>query len=165
MNQWSPGKRTFSSRTKAASLYTEASTLPSWLTFRTQDCGHWRLLLGIDSFGLSMMAGRCDWSFSYIAAPAVARAFHLNGATALDRALMKLMKAVAREGFNAFEITHVHNHRVLAIHSSTMVASPRQLRSSPFLRDLDPNYYPRVVEVPEAIYWRASEVQPQIKGI
>jgi len=51
------------------------------------------------------------------------------------------------------------------LYHAVVVAHPRHLQPTPFLQDPVPHHYPHDMEDIEEIFWRAAEVEPQIKGI
>jgi hypothetical protein len=68
-------------------------------------------------------------------------------------------------GFAAFEIGNVDVRDLMGIYYANLLVHVRQPRPSPYLRDLNPYYYPHQFEDFDEIFWRASDVQPQLKGV
>jgi len=48
------------------------------------------------------------------------------------------------------------------VRTGPLALYPRRLSPDPILKKPEPYSYPRVSEAVEAIFWRASKVQPQI---
>ena len=67
-------------------------------------------------------------------------------------------------GFNSVEITEIAV-RWVGLYHATVVAHPRHLHQTPFLQDPVSHYYPHDIQDIAEIFWRAAEVEPQVKGI
>lgn len=140
--------------------------LPGWFRFPYQECVGWKQLFDADGFTLERSARAAGWHFASIASPLTGRGWGATPQSALRRALGKIMGMVNRAGFNSFEIRGIQVRGFRFLGSVRITAIPRYFGQSPFLKNLDPHDYPRVfVDQAEEIYWRASEVEPTIKGI
>ena len=64
--------------------------------------------------------------------------------------------------FNSLEISGIDVRVLLGVYCANLVAHARHLQATPFLDDPDPYYYPHQAE---EIFWRAAEIEPQIKGL
>ena len=68
-----------------------------------------------------------------------------NRSKALRSALKKIVSTTEAQNFNALEIVEVTTRRFLGLHYAKVVAHPRHIKRSPFLRDLDPYHVSRNV--------------------
>jgi len=75
------------------------------------------------------------------------------------------MEMAGASAFNSIEITEIAARRWVGVYHAGVVAHPRHLQPTPFLEDPVPHYNPHDIEDIEEIFWRAAEVEPQIKGI
>jgi hypothetical protein len=143
----------------------DGTPLPTWFRFPCEEYAGWKKLLEANGDALERTAVETGWHFSYIVTEVTQRAFGLDRESAEESAVKEVMKLVERFGFNSIEITQIAAHQLFALHWVRIVANPRNLKASPFLEDPRPYYYPRSVGDVENIFWRALEVQRQIKGI
>jgi hypothetical protein len=125
----------------------------------------WKKLFDADGHAVERTALAVGWYFSYIAMAVKCAALGLAQQSATQRAMSKLLKMSGVCGFNALEITEIATRRWVGLCHATVVAHPRHLQPTPFLQRPVPHDYPHHIEDSEEIFWRAAEVQPQIKGI
>jgi hypothetical protein len=146
-------------------LIKSAIPLPKWFRFNCEDYGGWKKLFDADGHAVECTAVAVGWHFSYIAKPVKCSAFGLTRQSATQKAVRKLMEMAGASAFNSIEITQIAARRWVGMYHAGVVAHPRHLQPTPFLEDPVPRYYPHDREDIEAIFWRAAEVEPQIKGI
>jgi hypothetical protein len=139
--------------------------LPKWFRFNCEDDGRWKKLFDADSHAVERTALAVGWHFSFIAKAVKCTALGLTRQSATQRAGRKLKELAGGSGFNSLEITEIAARRWVGLHHVTVVANPRHLQPTPFLQRPVPHDYPHHIEDSEEIFWRAAEVQPQIKGI
>lgn len=140
-------------------------SLPKWFRFDCEDYGRWKKLFDVDSHAVERTALAVGWHFSYLAKAVKCTAFGLTRWSAMQRAARKLVEMAGVSSFNSLEITEIAARRWVGLYHATVGAHPRHLHRTPFLQDPVPYHYPRHIEDMEEIYWRAAEVEPQIKGI
>lgn len=148
------------------SVFVKGSTpLPNWFRFPYEEYDGWKRVVEANGYALERTAIEKGWHFFYIT-PSIERgAFGLTSDSAAHKAFTKVMETVARSGLNAFEIREVRVKFILGIYSVRLTADPRQLKPSPYLRDPDRYRESHSIEDVEHIFWRATEIQPQVKGI
>lgn len=139
--------------------------LPSRFRFQYRECLGWKQLFDVNNSVLERSALDAGWHFASIASLVTSTGWGTTRQSAVRRALGKIMETVNGEGFNSFEINGIAVRGFLSIHWARLRAIPRHVSPSPFLKNLDSLYYPRVTDNAEEIFWRASEVEPTIKGI
>ena len=140
-------------------------TLPSWFQFGFQKYGGWKRILYVNSHAVELVAVKAGWRFSYIASAASAWAIGLQSQSVMNRALRRVMEVFVSSGFNSFEITEITSRRILGSYYTRIEAHPRLLWPSPFLRRLNPHRYTNIAQDFEPIFWRAADVEPDIRGI
>ena len=138
--------------------------LPKWFRFNYEDYGRWKKLFDADSRAVERTALAAGWHFSYIAKAVKCTAFGLTRQSATQRAVRRLMEMAGVSGFNSVEITEIAV-RWVGLYHATVVAHPRHLQPTPFLQDPVSHYYPHDIQDIAEIFWRAAEVEPQVKGI
>ena len=139
--------------------------LPKWLRFNCEDYGEWKKLFDADSHAVERTALAVGWHFSYIAKTVKCTAFGLTRQSAMQRAVRKLKEMAGGFAFNSMEITEIEARRWVGVYHAAVVAHPRHLHRTPFLQDPVPHYYPHDIQDIAEIFWRAAEVDPQVKGI
>ena len=154
------------SSTPAGSIFIRNDApLPPWFRFNYEEYSGWKRLIEANSLALERTAIATGWHFSYIASAVTCSAWALARKSALRRALQKVMGGVSACGYNSFEIAEVTAHRVLLVHTVKVIANPRNLSHGPFLNIADPRLYRSSTKDVEAIFWRAAEGQPEVKGL
>jgi hypothetical protein len=73
--------------------------------------------------------------------------------------------AVEAKNFNALEIVEITAKRFLGLNYVTVVAHPRHIKKSPFLRDLNTYYVARNLWNAKGIWRRRSQIGSMRKGI
>ena len=141
------------------------SQLPSWFRFVYEDCEGWKRLVDVNSLALERTAIATGWHYAYIASAIVCSAVGMTGHDAQRRALRKVLEQMNGTGFNSFEISERRAGNYLAVRTVRLAIHPRHLSTDPSLKKTAPYSYPGASEDVEAIFWRASEVQPQVKGM
>jgi hypothetical protein len=89
----------------------------------------------------------------------------MTGQDAQQQALRKVMARMNGTGLNSFEIAERRAGNYLAVFTVRLRIYPRHLSTDPILKKTAPYSYPAVSKAVEAIFWRASDVQPQVKGM
>lgn len=120
--------------------------VPNSLDFASQEYLSWKKLLGVNSVRLELTARKAGWSFSLVAPTLATDGLGFQRHSALEHALGKMMSSVLRIGFNSIEVKRIGVHHLLLAYYVHLVAAPRQLRPNPFLRDIDPYYFPQSIE-------------------
>ena len=139
--------------------------LPTWFRFNCEDYGRWKKLFDADSHAVERTALAVGWHFSYIAKAVKCTAFGLTRQSAMQRAARKLMEMAGVSRFNSLEITEMAARRWVGLYHATVAAHPRHLQPDTLPPGSRSPYYPHHTEDVEEIYWRAADVEPQIKGI
>ena len=139
--------------------------LPSWFRFGYEECEGWKRLVDANSLALERTAIAVGWHYAYLAGAVVSGAVGITGQYAQRRALRKVLASMNRTGFNSFEIAELKTGDYLAVRTVRLAIYPRHLSPDPILKKPEPYSYLRVSEAVEAIFWRASDVQPQVKGM
>ena len=88
-----------------------------------------------------------------------------NRSKALRRALKKIVSTTEAQNFNALEIVEVTTRRFLGLHYAKVVAHPRHIKRSPFLRDIDPYHVSRNVWDFKGVLKRRAQIGHSTKGI
>ena len=139
--------------------------MPECVRFVSQQYNSWKKLVDVSGYTVELMARRAGWCFSYLTSMVEAGSLGLTRESATRSAVEKVMDKVDRCGFNALEIVGIATHHIFGLHYVSVVAVPRQMQPSPRLRDPYPYYYPNSFQDFETIFWKAAEVEPEIKGI
>jgi hypothetical protein len=141
------------------------SQLPSWFRFGYEECEGWKRLADANSLALERTAIAAGWHYAYLASAVVCSAVGMSGQDAQRRALRKVMARMNSTGFNSFEIAEWRAGNYLAVRTLRLAVYPRHLSPDPILKKPEPYSYPGVSEAVEPIFWRASDMQRQIKGM
>ena len=139
--------------------------LPESVHFAFKLDRQWRILTEANGFDVERMLSDTGWHFFFMV-PEIktgALSFHRN--QGLRKALRKLTFVVEAQKFNALEIVEINTKGFLGLNYVEVVAHPRHVKNSPFLRDLDPNYVPRTVWDFKGILRRRSQIGRMRKGI
>jgi len=151
--------------TRGAVLMRDCTPLPGCTPLRSERYGSWHKLRELNAQDIEALALQAGWRFTFIAPPMQATALGLTRQAALYRAAVKAIDQVASSGFNALEVGDVDVRNLMGVYRAKLLVDVRQPRPSPYLRELDPRYYPHQFEDFDEIFWRASQVQPQITGL
>jgi hypothetical protein len=91
-----------------------------------------------DAWWLERRLREAGWHFFFVVPAITTAAFAFDRSRALRKAQQHLIGKVEARNLNALQITEVRIWRFWRLHYARIVAHPRHIRNSPFLRDLDP---------------------------
>jgi hypothetical protein len=148
-----------------AVFFRNDTQLPSWFRFGYEECEGWKRLVDANSLALERTVIAAGWHYAFIASAVVCSAVGMTGHDAQRRALRKVMARMNGTGFNSFEIAEWKVGNYLALRTVRLAISPRHLSPDPILKKTELYSYPGVSKAAQAIFWRASDVQPQAKGM
>jgi hypothetical protein len=117
--------------------------LPQSVSFGSKQYGAWKLLTGVDGFAVERRLSEVGWHFFFVVPETKAAAVSSTRHGAVRKALEKVMVAVEAQNFNGLEIVGITLKHFLRLHCVRIVAHPRYIKHSPFLRDLDPHHVSR----------------------
>jgi len=83
----------------------------------------WRIVKGLDGYGLDRAMSRAGWTCFYMANEISASAVAFNGGKSLSKAVNQILTKLKLERFNCLEITQVATNRFLGFRR------PRSLRT------------------------------------
>ena len=158
-------ERTGDSITPGAVLLRDGIALPGCPQLPSQRYGSWYKVNELNGHDVEELALEAGWRFTFIAPTLQVTAFGLTRQAAIYRAAEKAIHQVTSWGFAAFEVGNVDVQDLMGVYRANLLVHVRQLRPSPYLHELDPYYYPHHFEDFDEIFWRASEVEPQFKGL
>ena len=95
----------------------------------------WRIVKGLDGYGLDRTMSRAGWTCFYMANEISASAVAFNGGKSLSKAVNQILTKLKLERFNSLEITHVATNRFLGLLQTTVSAHARHIQESMFLFD------------------------------
>jgi hypothetical protein len=151
---------------RAGSALMKSDTrLPKSVYFESEQYGSWKVLRGMDGFKVERALFEAGWHFFFMVPEISLGAVSLNPNKALRTALKKLFAAVEAKNFNALEIVEITAKRFLGLNYVTVVAHPRHIKKSPFLRDLNTYYVARNLWNAKGIWRRRSQIGSMRKGI
>ena len=136
---------------------------PTFHAFESYGC--WRRLLFPPLRRAERMALAAGWHFVFVMTPVQGRGLGRSRVTATDHALANITQRVSTRGCNALEISDVQIQKTFGLYHLNVAGYCRHLAQSPFLRPLDPHQYAEDIQEFEQIFWRASRVPREIKGI
>ena len=158
-------ERTVDSITPGAVLLRDGISLPGCPPLPSQRYGPWHKLSQLNGHDVEALALEAGWRFTFIAGRLQVTAFGLTRQAAIYRSAVKAIHEVASWGFAALEVGNVEVQDLMGVYRANLLVHVRQPRPSPYLRELDPYYYPHQFEDFDEIFWRASDVQPQFNGV
>jgi hypothetical protein len=151
---------------RAGSILMKSDTrLPQSGYFESEQYGSWKLLPEMDGFTVERALSEAGWHFFFMVPEIRLGALSLNPNKALRAALKKLFSAVEAQNFNALEIVGITAKRFLGLNYVTIVAHPRHIKKSPFLRRLNPYYVARNLWNAKGIFRRRAQIGSMRKGI
>ena len=139
--------------------------LPESAHFASRQYGSWKILAGIDGFAAERKLSEAGWNFFFVVPEIMRSALSMNRNKALRRTLQKVASTTEAQNFNALEIVEVTTRRFLGLHYAKVVAHPRHIKRSPFLRDLDPYHVSRNVWDFKGVLKRRAQIGHSSKGI
>ena len=95
----------------------------------------WRIVKGLDGYGLDRTMSQVGWTCFYMANEISASAVACDGERSLSRAVSQILTKLKSERFNSLEITHVATKRFLGLPQTTVSAHARHIQESMFLFD------------------------------
>ena len=95
----------------------------------------WRIVKGLDGYGLDRTVSRAGWTCFYMANEISASAVAFNGGKSLSKAVNQILTKLKLERFNSLEITEVTTNRFLGLPHTTVSAHARHIQESMFLFD------------------------------
>ena len=95
----------------------------------------WRIVKGLDGYGLDRTMSQAGWTCFYMANEISASAVALNGKESLSKAVNQILTKLKLERFNSLEITQVVTKRFLGLPHTTVSAHARHIQESMFLFD------------------------------
>lgn len=141
------------------------ASLPDSVQFESKRYRSWSLLTEADGFQVGRTLSDVGWHFLFMVPEVRTGALSSNRNRGLRKALKKVLSAIEAQRLNAMEIAEINTRRLLGLSYVEIVAYPRHVKNSPFLRDLDPNYVPRNVWNFKQVLRRRAQISPTSKGI
>lgn len=138
---------------------------PNWFRFGSEDYVDWKKLVDANSYAFERLALMMGWHFFYVLPVVKCKAYGLSREAAIRTALKKAMTEVDRSGLNSLEIAEFSTRSLTVLHSACIEVNPRHLRPTPFLIDPKPYHHAYSFAEFEPIFWRASQVPSEAKGI
>ena len=139
--------------------------LPESVHFASRQYGSWKILAGIDRFGVERKLSEAGWNFFFMV-PGISRsALSSNRSKAIRAALKNIASTTEAQSFNALEILGVTTRRFLGLHYAKVVAHARHIKRSPFLRDLDPYHVSRNIWGFKRVLNRRAQIGRSTSGI
>ena len=139
--------------------------LPESVRFASKQYGCWKLLAGVGRFAAERKLSEVGWNFFFVVPEATRSTLSSNRSKALRRALKKILSTPEAQNLNALEIVGVTTRRFLGLHYAKVVAYPRHIKRSSFLRDLDPYHVSRNVWDFKRVLNRRAQIGRSGKGI
>jgi len=139
--------------------------LPEFVHFESKQYSRWRILTDANGFDVERTLSEAGWHFFFIVPEIRAGGLSFHRNQGLRKALKKLLSEVEAYNFNALEIVEIKTRSFMGLNQVEVVAHPRHVKNSPFLRDLDPNYVSRNVWNFKGILRRRSQIGQTCKGI
>ena len=139
--------------------------LPESVHFELKQYGSWRILPGMTGSAVERGLSEAGWNFFFVVPEIRAGALSSNRNRALRKALKKILNATERQNLNAVEIAEIDRRRFSGMHYVNVVAHPRHVKRSPFLRDLDPYHVARRVWESKLVLKTRAHIPRTSKGI
>jgi hypothetical protein len=119
--------------------------LPESPRFESKQYGPWKLITRVDGFAVERRLSEAGWYFFFMVPGITIGSLSCSRNGAIRRGLKKVLAAIEEQSSNALEIVEITTKRFLGLHYASVVAHPRQVKNSPFVRDLDPYHVTRTV--------------------
>ena len=139
--------------------------LPDSVRFESKQYGSWKVLAGVDGFAVERTLSETGWHFFFMVPEIRLGAMSSDPNKALRAALKKVFSAVEARNSNALQIVEITTKCFLGLHYVRVVAHPRQVKHSPYLRDLDPYHTTRNVWDSKQVLRRRAQIGRTAKGI
>jgi hypothetical protein len=132
MKEW-----TMSEKLKTGTLLIEEGVVfPDSLRVESEAYSNgWRIVKGLDGYGLDRTMSQVGWTCFYMANEISASAVAFDGERSLSRAVSQILTKLKLGRFNSLEITHVATKRFLGLPQTTVSAHARHIQESMFLFD------------------------------
>jgi len=115
-------------------LIREGTLLPETLRFESEPCiPGWRLVKGLDGYGLDRKIREAGWTFFCLAGQLGATVFGIDEQKTLSRALEQILAKLESAEFNSLEIMRVAtgtSKRFLGVRYVTVSAQSRHIQAS-----------------------------------
>lgn len=109
--------------------------------------------------------GAAGWHFFLMVPEIRTGALSSNRKRGLRKVLKKVLSATEAQGYNAVEVVDIKTRHLVGFNSVEVVAYARQVKNSPFLRDLDPYDVSRNTWNFKQILRRQARIGPTRKAI
>lgn len=119
--------------------------LPESVHFGSKRYGSWKILTEVNGFAVERRLSEAGWHFFFIVPAISAGVLSSDRNKALRKGLQKILTATEAQEFNALEIVEITTRHFLGLCYVRVAAHPRQVKHSPYLRDLDPYHTTRSV--------------------
>ena len=139
--------------------------LPESVHFRSKQYGSWKILAGVNGFEVERSLSKAGWHFFFMVPAIRAGALSSDRNKALRKGLKKILTATEAQNFNALEIVEITTKRLLGLCYVKVIAHPRQVKHSPFLRDLDPFHMTRNVWDFKQVFRRRVQIGRTAKAV
>lgn len=139
--------------------------MPESVRFASKQYGSWKLLAGIDGFAAERKLSEAGWNFFFLVPEIRRSALSSNRSKALRRALKKIVSTTEAQNFNTLEIVEVTTRRFLGLHYAKVIAHPRHIKRSPFLRGIDSYHLSRNIWDFKGVLKRRAQIGRASKGI
>lgn len=139
--------------------------LPESVHFSSKQYGPWKILTRVNGFEVERSLSEAGWHFFFIVPAISAGALSSDRNKALRKGLKKILTATEAQNFNALEIVEITTKPFLGLCYVKVVAHPRQVKHSPFLRDLDPSHTTRNVWDFKQVFRRRVQIGRTAKAV
>jgi hypothetical protein len=139
--------------------------LPESLHFESKRYGSWKLLTEWNGSAVEGELSETGWHFFFMVPGIRVSALSSDRNKALRKGLKKALATTESQNFNALEIVEITTKRFLGLYCVRVVAHPRHVKGSPFLRDLDPYHTTRNVWDSKQVLRRHAQIGSTAKGI
>jgi hypothetical protein len=146
-------------------LIKSGARLPEAGLFELKQFGGWKVLSETDGFAVERALSSAGWHFFFVVPEICCSALSLHPGKALRTALNKAFAAIKAQNLNALEIVEIVRKRFLGVNYVRVVAHPRYVKDSPFLRGLDPHHVARNTWNFKGVLRRRAQVGRMQKGI
>jgi len=138
---------------------------PESAHFRSKQYGAWKILTGVNGFEVEQRLSEAGWHFFFIVPATSSGSLSSDHNKAVRRGLKKILSKTEAQNFNALEIVEITTKRLLGLFYVKIIAHPRQVKVSPFLRNLNPYHSTRNVWDFKQALRRRARIGRTAKGI
>lgn len=139
--------------------------LPESVHFRSKQYGAWKILTGVNGSEVERSLSEAGWHFFFIVPATSAGAMSSDRNKAVRRGLKRILTQTEAQNFNALEIVEITTRHFLGLYYVRVVAHLRQVKHSPYLRDLAPYHTTRNVWDFKQVLKRRARIGRTAKGI